>query len=54
MDFLFKKHPVAFYYKQTIDDVDEYEINKENFFHYVTLYFVNGSSFTNTKYFRIV
>ena len=54
MDFLFKKHPVAFYYKQTIDDVDEYEINNENFFHYVSLYFVNGSSFTNTKYFRIV
>ena len=54
MDFLFKKHPVAFYYKQTIDDVDEYEINNENFFHYVSLYFVNGSLFTNTKYFRIV
>ena len=54
MDFLFKKHPVAFYYKQTIDDVDEYEINNENFFHYVSLYFVNGSAFTNTKYFHII
>jgi hypothetical protein len=37
MDFLFHKNPTSFYFRKSFKDIPEFNLNSNNFFHYLTL-----------------
>ncbi len=37
MDFLFHKNPSSFYFRKSFKDIPEFNLNSNNFFHYLTL-----------------